>query len=186
MTIVECPNCQASYRLDESQLVAGTGMNVRCSQCQTSFPIPASRKLSPSATPPLLSHDELSRRLRGPVSARSLDATSVIGASQPRLLQGKAVSLVVISGPLKGKVFPVTKAKVSLGRSDTDIVLDDPEVSRRHCVIEVHGNSGIVADLGSTNGTFVDDERIETHPLEHMSEFRIGSTTMVFSVLDKT
>ncbi len=105
----------------------------------------------------------------------------VRGGGRPWLDRDKVVSLVVIDGPLKGKVFPVIKPRVLLGRCEGDIVLEDSEISRKHCALEVHGTTAVLADLGSTNGTFVDDERIETHQLEHMSEFRLGSTLVMFS-----
>ncbi len=107
------------------------------------------------------------------------------GNSTPWLDQNKVISLVVLDGPLKGQVFPVTKPKLLLGRSEGDIVLEDPEISRKHCAIEVRGTSAVLADLGSTNGTFVDDERIDTHQLQHMSEFRLGSTVVMFSARAK-
>jgi hypothetical protein len=107
------------------------------------------------------------------------------GGGGPWLDRDKVVSLVVIDGPLKGKVFPVIKPRVSLGRCEGDIVLEDSEISRKHCALEVHGTTAVLADLGSTNGTFVDDERIETHQLEHMSEFRLGSTLVMFSARPK-
>ena len=103
-------------------------------------------------------------------------------SSRPWLDQDKVVSLVIIDGPLKGQVFPIIKPRVLLGRSEADIVLEDSEISRKHCALEVHGTSAVLADLGSTNGTFVDDENIETHQLQHMSEFRLGSTVVMFSV----
>ncbi len=40
-------------------------------------------------------------------------------------------------------------------------------------------------DLGSANGTFVDEQKIQTCKLEHLSEFRIGATTLMFTVTDK-
>ena len=86
---------------------------------------------------------------------------------------------------MKGKIFPVTKPRVLLGRRETDIVLEDSDVSRKHCYLELHGGSALLVDLGSTNGTFVDDQRIETRQIEHMSEFRVGSTTLILSVREK-
>jgi pSer/pThr/pTyr-binding forkhead associated (FHA) protein len=58
-------------------------------------------------------------------------------------------------------------------------------VSRRHCAVEIHGNTALLIDLGSTNGTFVEDKKIDTAELEHLSEFRIGSSTVLFSVTDE-
>lgn len=106
-------------------------------------------------------------------------------SAKPWLDANKVTSLVVIDGPLKGQVFPILKPRVLLGRAEADIVLEDSEISRKHCAIEVHGTSAMVADLGSTNGTFVDDERIETSQLQHMSEFRLGSTVVMFSARAK-
>lgn len=98
------------------------------------------------------------------------------------LPEGKRISLVATQGPLAGKVFPITKSRVVLGRSGADIVLDDSDVSRQHCALEVRGITALLVDLGSSNGTFVDNKRIETCELEHLSEFRVGSTTMMFSI----
>ena len=132
--------------------------------------------------PVIIQHqDELNKRLRTAAPPRSLEATTLSGGGKPWLDPGKVVSLLVIDGPMKGKVFPVAKPRVLLGRYDADIVLDDSEISRKHCALEVHGTAAVLVDLGSTNGTFVDDQRIETHQLEHMSEFRIGSTVVMFS-----
>lgn len=52
-------------------------------------------------------------------------------------------------------------APVVIGREDTDIVLSDAEVSRRHAELRPYGNGLVVRDLGSSNGTFVDGRRIE-------------------------
>jgi hypothetical protein len=118
-------------------------------------------------------------------SQDSLKVTMIKSNSAPWLDKDKVISLVVLDGPLKGQVFPITKPKLLLGRSEGDIVLEDPEISRKHCAIEVHGPSAVLADLGSTNGTFVDDKRIETHQLQHMSEFRLDSTVVMFSARAK-
>ncbi|HEY7679277.1 MAG TPA: FHA domain-containing protein [Terriglobia bacterium] len=100
----------------------------------------------------------------------------------PRLPQNKAASLLVMGGPLKGKTFPISKPQVLLGRAGADIVVPDAMVSRKHCVIEVHGNRALLVDLDSANGTFVDNKRISSCELSHLSEFRIGDTTLMFAL----
>ena len=97
---------------------------------------------------------------------------------------GQTVALAVVSGPSRGQVFRLTKPQVVVGRSGADIVLYDPEVSRKHCVIEVRGSTATLIDLGTTNGTFVDGKSIRRSPLTHLSKFRIGATTLVFTVTD--
>lgn len=69
--------------------------------------------------------------------------------------------LVIRSGPSAGKTFPLEKAEVFIGRDlSNDIVINDPEVSRRHARLFVQGPSYVIEDLGSTNGTSVHGERI--------------------------
>jgi len=97
------------------------------------------------------------------------------------LPKNKRVSLSATSGPVTGQVFRLSKPQVVIGRSGTDIVLADPEVSRKHCALEVHGLTAVLIDLGARNGTYVGDERITQRELQHLSEFRIGSTTLMLT-----
>ena len=189
---IQCPHCQTKYRLEENLIGDRPNLQFRCNKCGENFSIVLPPLAGPNmaARPvPVQQHDEFNRRLRTvpppQPPADSLKATMIKGISRPWLDENKVVSLVVIDGPFKGQVFPVTKPRLLLGRSEADIVLDDSEISRKHCALEVHGSSAVLADLGSTNGTFVDDEKIETHQLQHMSEFRLGSTVVMFSARAK-
>lgn len=69
--------------------------------------------------------------------------------------------LVLNSGPVPGKVYPLEKAELFIGRDlGNDIVINDPEVSRRHARLYTQGNSYIIEDLGSTNGTSINGQRL--------------------------
>lgn len=69
--------------------------------------------------------------------------------------------LVMRSGPSVGKVYPLDKNEVFLGRDlNNDIVINDPEISRRHSRLFLQGNSYVLEDMGSTNGTFVNGQRL--------------------------
>ncbi len=96
----------------------------------------------------------------------------------------RVVALSVTHGPMKGSVFHLTKARNVLGRAGSDIVITDPQISRRHCAVEVHEDEerARLVDLDSTNGTYVEEKKIKTCELDHLSEFRIGSTTLLFTV----
>ena len=61
-----------------------------------------------------------------------------------------------------GRHVDVTKERFILGRSKTqaDLVLEDPNVSRQHAAIERVGNDWFLADLGSTNGCYIDGQRV--------------------------
>ena len=94
----------------------------------------------------------------------------------------KKVSLLVTAGPLKGMTFPIDKPQVLIGRKQADIVIEDSQISRSHCVLEVHGLTGLLVDLDSANGTFVDGRKIACCQLSHLSEFRVGGTTLMFTI----
>jgi pSer/pThr/pTyr-binding forkhead associated (FHA) protein len=69
-----------------------------------------------------------------------------------------------------------------LGRSrDADVQIDDPNVSRRHAEIVQEGSTYWLVDLGSTNGTEVDGQRVTRARLADGSRFTIGETTVTFS-----
>ena len=87
--------------------------------------------------------------------------------------------LRAVSGPLAGQTFDVEN-EVVIGREDTDLTIDDVELSRRHAVVRRHASRLQVEDLGSTNGTFVDGTRIEEPTiLGGGAEIQLGTTKLV-------
>jgi pSer/pThr/pTyr-binding forkhead associated (FHA) protein len=65
-----------------------------------------------------------------------------------------------VSGAYFGKIVPL-RGKLTIGRgSDCDLVLDEPEMSRRHAMIENSGDLIYLRDLGSANGTFVNGVQV--------------------------
>jgi pSer/pThr/pTyr-binding forkhead associated (FHA) protein len=89
------------------------------------------------------------------------------------LPQGKTVSIRVLEGEDKGTVYPVLRPRVTLGRSNSDIIVNDPLSSRIHCALEFTDEGVLLRDLGSTNGTLVDN-----HPI-HLAEIADGSTFQI-------
>ena len=104
---------------------------------------------------------------------------------EPELPKNKSVSLLATDGPLKGLSFPIPKPQVLIGRTEGDIVISDTQISRQHCVVEVHGFSALLVDLDSGNGTFFSGKKIANCELGHMDEFRIGKTTLMFIVTNR-
>ena len=71
--------------------------------------------------------------------------------------------LTMRSGPTPGKAFPLEKEEILLGRDlANDIPISDPEISRRHARFMMQGESFLVEDLGSTNGTFLNGQRVSS------------------------
>jgi len=71
--------------------------------------------------------------------------------------------ITIRSGPTPGKTFPLEREEIFLGRDQVnDITISDPEVSRRHARFIMQDENILVEDLGSTNGTFLNGERIST------------------------
>jgi S-DNA-T family DNA segregation ATPase FtsK/SpoIIIE len=116
------------------------------------------------------------------VEGATLQSKAVSGGG---LAPGKKYALIVVQGEEPGKVIPIEKSRVTLGRADCDVSLNDPELSRQHALISIHGMNARLEDLGSTNGTFVDGERVDSFELSDRSEFRIGSHELVFVMRDQ-
>lgn len=69
--------------------------------------------------------------------------------------------LVMRSGPTPQRVFDITQPIINIGRDySNDLVINDVEVSRRHARLTAQGGSYLVEDLGSTNGTFINGQRL--------------------------
>ena len=100
---------------------------------------------------------------------------------------GQALDSPVVStgrrGPhlvIAGFAYPLTRTKTVLGRAtDADIRIDDAGASRRHCEIELTSPITIT-DLGSTNGTWIHNEKITTRSLLSDTDITIGNTTIQF------
>ena len=90
--------------------------------------------------------------------------------------------LIFMHGPLAGKRVPIEREELTVGRSDTnDVVLDDKLVSRLHAIFMRRGDVVLVEDLGSNNGTYVQDERLHTIRQLHDGEtVTIGTSRVVF------
>jgi FHA domain/zinc-ribbon domain len=93
---------------------------------------------------------------------------------------GEHAVLVIRSGDLTGSRFTLSKDITQIGRhQDSDILLDDITVSRRHAEILKTSNSLLVRDLGSLNGTYVNQSRVDEFVLKHGDELQVGKYRMV-------
>jgi serine/threonine protein kinase len=88
--------------------------------------------------------------------------------------------LLVISGPDKGRIFPLDDTiPLLVGRSrNTETRLSDTRVSRVHCEVMVRGGKVLIADFDSDNGTFVNGQRISRHSLIPGDIITVGETQL--------
>ena len=100
----------------------------------------------------------------------------------PKVEAGKAcLVLIYPPGPDMGKRFPLEKDDIVLGRgADCDIMVDRDSVSRRHARVFRAGNHWLVEDLNSTNGSYVNDQLIQRHPLRDSDFLKIGAAIFKF------
>jgi hypothetical protein len=83
-----------------------------------------------------------------------------------------------------GSRHPLTKGRTVIGRgSDADITVADAGTSRKHVEILWDGERAMVRDLGSTNGTKLDGQRVSEAPLTPDSVVTIGRTDIVFRIV---
>ncbi len=94
---------------------------------------------------------------------------------------------LLVSGPDGGpdgghqRTYEITTPLVILGRgTDCDLRLVDPGVSRHHAEIRVEDGEVVLVDLGSTNGTFVNDQPVRRIALSDGTRVTLGRTTLVF------
>lgn len=89
--------------------------------------------------------------------------------------------LVIKRGPGAGSRFALEQQTTTLGRHpESDIFLDDVTVSRSHAVIELRGDSYLLRDQGSLNGTYLNRARVDEAELRNGDELQVGTFKLVF------
>ena len=108
-----------------------------------------------------------------PLTDRYGHPLSAEEASHVEGLSGYAI--VVERGPRSGMSFLLREGNTTVGRHpESDIFLNDVTVSRHHCRFVVKGDSLVIEDSGSTNGTYLNDERVDSANLKAGDEVMVG------------
>ena len=176
-----CPNCGTSLDLDEARFADQRLAQVRCWMCTRSVLLPDSSATEPGPPTIAVKSSVPGERSR----ASRLDRGLAPQTSSLTLPQKETIKISVITGLSRGIECELSRPLVTIGRlgGGGDIEVDDPEVSRLHCAVEVRHGAIFLNDLSSTNGTYIGEFRILAGRLEHLSKFRIGSTLLQVSVL---
>lgn len=165
---VQCPRCNATIHLEDPQ---DAPQIVKCWMCQATIdtprPDPAPKTLRTSSSNSRENPDPVALRIHSSEEAASVELSST----------GR-VALEIVFGLAQGTEFELTKSLTTIGRKGggADIEIDDPEVSRSHCAIEVRRDGILLHDLRSTNGTYLRGSPVTVIRLSPMSIFRIGTS----------
>jgi hypothetical protein len=194
--IIECPQCHSKYQYDEERFDRKPSKKIKCARCQQIFEIhnPAFAAPEPVAvgdststsrpvriddqthSSPMPTHDTTEQ---SPLPTGRHDAAAL------QLPAGKRLSLAILDGPDAGNVFRIEKPRITIGRSNADLTLNDTEASRQHAAVEIRDTTYNLHDLGSTNGTLVSGAKIDGPvELSDKSEFVVGATTLMLIVTD--
>ena len=173
-----CGHCGTEHILKDTEIAAHTKVQFHCSKCRQSTVVEVT--LRPDQTMVISPLPSFARS-----NANRSNLNLVPEDDGLKLPATKAAVLTVLSGPAKGVVHNLKKARVILGREDAGIVVNDQEISRHHCMIEVRENYANLKDLDSTNGTFYEEERVRAAMLQNGAEFRIGNSVIRFTLVPK-
>ncbi|MGD0094841.1 MAG: FHA domain-containing serine/threonine-protein kinase [Planctomycetota bacterium] len=101
-------------------------------------------------------------------------------ATTPRDPRKTLLRLLVTNGPDKGQIFFLQPSREALiGRaSGAELRLTDLRVSTRHCLVRSTQGMALLEDLKSSNGTYLNGERIKTHALDEDAQLEAGLTTV--------
>ena len=117
------------------------------------------------------------------LSALLSSANEIDLAALTAILDGPAdrAMVVIHRGPAKGARFLIDQGEVAIGRSvESPIFLDDVTVSRKHALIELRDGAFTLKDLGSLNGTYLNNQSVSDAALVSGDEIQIGKFHMLF------
>ncbi len=174
-----CSHCGTLHNLNDAQIGDRPRVQFLCAKCHQNTIVEVTRR--PDRTVVMTPLPSFARS----EGAASLGATMVSEYQGLSLPGSRSISLSVISGPAKGVAHSMTKPRVVLGRKGADVEINDPEVSRAHCAVEVKDEVVRLRDLDSTNGTYFNEERVRAAELKHLSEFRIGTSVILVTIIPK-
>ena len=139
-------------------------------------PAPAPAPAPPAGPPP------------GPAGSapQAAPPSQAAGAKSRPSQTGPLATFLVTGGALKGQRLQIKTPIVNIGRADyNDLVLGDPSVSTAHAKLQRREGVWVLVDLDSTNGTFVDGERVKSEtPIAPGASVRFGEVPLVFEPTD--
>ena len=111
-----------------------------------------------------------------------LDESGELRAVDLEEVTHESATLVIRSGGGRaGEAFNISGERMTIGRSpDAEVFLDDVTVSRNHALLVRRRDGLYIDDLGSLNGTYVNQRRIESHRLQDGDELQVGKYKLTY------
>ena len=169
--IIQCPNCSAKYNVPEDKIKHRR--KLKCSSCYTVFSVKADEE------------DSVSEKDTAKIIKQNVD-NSLWTDENLKLPQDVKISLAVIKGARAGYIFHLEKPYVLIGRGKVDLIIPDKEISRKHVAVEVRNDKIFLRDLGSTNGTLINNEKVSISEITDQVEFKVGQTTLMLITTPKS
>jgi hypothetical protein len=178
---IRCPNCGSQLYLNQAQFANQRRAPIKCWMCACTVMVQKSSSSDPGPPTVVLVSSAPDERAR----ASRLDAAQAPETESLTLPRDQTIKICVITGSSQGMECELSRPLVTIGRlgGGADIEIDDPEVSRLHCAVEVKRDAILLRDLSSTNGTYLGESRVFAGRLEPMSQFRIGNTLLQVSIV---
>lgn len=171
--IIECPKCLKKYKIDEEKYFKEKDeVSLKCPSCSEVIKVKKGEAKKFTSPP--------TQKFKMPDNIALQKGEDIPDSEHLGMPANLRISLAVLSGNDAGAVFQIKEPVTVIGRAGCDVVLNDPEVSRRHARIEIRDTSYTLRDLKSTNGTYINEQHIQVASLENRTEFRIGSTILMF------
>ena len=187
---IACENCLTIYEAPDEKVKANE--LIECPVCQyininkKKIEVPPENTKKSAAVVDASTDKDYGKTMYGEVDEAGKVKQAEVQVTEGRL---KAIPedrelFVVISDSSGTEIkHQIKTSECILGRGEgSDIIINDPEVSRKHSAIDIYENKFVIRDLESTNGTYLNDTRIKEDLLKEGDRIRIGNTLLTFVV----
>ena len=169
MQLTKCPQCEATWRIRGVELRAP----VKCPFCEHEF---AFKPLA--GTTVRIDREDVDSAMETTEVAMAAGQDLHMPTEIPSHIR---LRLEMLNPSHQGRVVELSKSRITVGRGESDIELNDSKTSRKHFAIEYYSEDNIIVkDLASTNGTFVNNLRVAHARLQDGDIIRAGSNEMKF------
>jgi hypothetical protein len=166
-----CIHCGQQHLLNDELVAKHPKVQFRCTRCGQTTIVEINRRVDETMViSPMPSFG------KADPSVATLDLPPIDDSL--RVPEAVDIVLTVTAGPDRGLELTLKSARIVIGRKGSDFSLNDPEISRNHCLLEVRDKFVNLKDLDSTNGTYFDEGRVRAAALQDGAHFRVGTSTI--------